>query len=159
MYRRRSISEPRRGAAVVELAFVLPVMLVLMVGLWDLGQLIRGLQIVSIAAREGGRQAASGTKTTTQIENLVKLIMQQNGVNIANVVFAYTNATQSGVAPNSAAQNDALTVTVSMPFNDLRLGANLYGKWRIGPSILSIQTQWFSMRDVPVNVTTTIPAE
>jgi Flp pilus assembly protein TadG len=155
----RKSCHQRRGAAVVELAFILPVMLTLLVGLWDIGQLIRGLQVVSVAAREGGRQAASGTKTVAEIEDLVKLIMEQNNINVANVSFAYANVSQSGVAPNDASQNDKLDVTVSMPFSDLRLASNFYGKWHIATNTLSIKAQWTSMRDVPVSVPTTIPAE
>lgn len=148
--------------AVVELAFLLPVILTFLVGMWDLGQLVRGLQILSIAARDAGRTAASGMKTSTQIGNAVTLMVSQNGVPSADVNFTYANATQPGVEPNAATQGDLLNITISIPFASLKLasGATM-GKfimWRQTNDI-SFQSQWASMRDLPVAISTAIPKE
>jgi len=155
--RRRFRRGARRGIAAVEFAFLLPIFLILIVGLWDLGQLVRGLQIVSIAAREGGRQAASGTKSLTQIENLVRSTLTQNGVPGADATFTYTNIT-SGKDPQSADQSDELHITVSIPFTSLRLASGQLQPYRIQTNTLSVMTTWGSMRDIPVTVPTTLPS-
>lgn len=147
----------RRGVAAVEFAFILPVLLILIVALWDLGQLVRGLQIVSIAAREGGRQAASGTKSLTQIESLVLATLSQNGLPTSGATFQYLNAT-SAKDPLSADQSDELRVTVSIPFSSLRFASGQLSPYRIQSNTLSVTTIWGSMRDVPVTVPTTLPS-
>jgi Flp pilus assembly protein TadG len=147
----------RKGAAAVEFAVILPFILVIIIGMWDLGQLIRGLQIVSVAAREAGRQAASGTRTVSQITSFIQLALQQNGIPTADVAVTYTNLT-SGLAPDQANQSDVLTLQVQVPFKDLQFVANNYGPYRIGPQMLSIITEWESLRDQPVTVPTTIPS-
>jgi Flp pilus assembly protein TadG len=155
-------SSERRGVAVVELAFLLPVLLTLLVGMWDLGQLVRGLQVLSIAARDAGRTAASGTKTATQIGNAVTLMVSQNGVPASDVVFTYANATNPGVDPTAATQGDILNITIAIPFTSLKLASGTsmgqFIKWRHSGNV-SFQSQWASMRDLPVVIDTTIPKE
>src|SRR5205085_12679859 len=51
---------PRRGAAVVELALLLPFLLVVLVGIWEVGRLIQVQQALNNAAREGAGLAAPG---------------------------------------------------------------------------------------------------
>jgi hypothetical protein len=152
----------RRGVAVVELAFLLPIMLTILIGMWDLGQLVRGLQILSIAARDAGRTAAAGTKNSTQIGNAVTLMVSQNGVPAADVDFTYANITQPGVEPNAATQGDLLNITITIPFTSLKLASGVsMGKfvmWRQTNDI-SFQSQWMSMRDLPVTISTSIPKE
>jgi hypothetical protein len=46
-----------RGQSLVEMAFILPVFLLIVVGLFDVGRLVYAYHTVNNAAREGGRQA------------------------------------------------------------------------------------------------------
>ncbi len=52
--------QQRRGVAAVELALLLPLILLLLMGLWEIGRAIDVQQLMSNAAREGGRQASTG---------------------------------------------------------------------------------------------------
>ena len=45
----------RSGVAAVETAVVLPILVVLLLGLWDIGRMIEAQQVLSNAAREGAR--------------------------------------------------------------------------------------------------------
>ena len=47
--------------AAVEFAMILPVILTLLLGIWEVGRMIEIQQILYNAAREGGRQAAYGS--------------------------------------------------------------------------------------------------
>ncbi len=55
----------RRGAAVVEMAFVLPVVLLLLCGLLEYGRYLMTLHVVQNAAREGCRYALAHTDPIT----------------------------------------------------------------------------------------------
>ena len=50
----------RTGTAAVELAVCLPFLLVLILGIWEVGRMVMVQQLIANAAREGGRQAAAG---------------------------------------------------------------------------------------------------
>lgn len=53
----RHAREPRRGQALVEFALVLPLFVLILVGIFDVGRLVYAYHTVNNAAREGGRQA------------------------------------------------------------------------------------------------------
>ena len=48
----------RRGIAAVELAFLMPLLLGLIVGVWEIGRLVQLQQIMNQAARDGARIAS-----------------------------------------------------------------------------------------------------
>lgn len=56
----RRLREDRRGQAMVELAIVLPILLLLVMGIIDFGRIYHGYLAVTTAAREAARQAAIG---------------------------------------------------------------------------------------------------
>src|SRR5262249_3227792 len=72
---------PRRGAAAVELALLLPFLLALLLGVWEVGRLIQINQVLSNAAREGARQASTGEKTNDQVKLAVCQYLKNGGLN------------------------------------------------------------------------------
>ncbi|MGI6358032.1 MAG: TadE/TadG family type IV pilus assembly protein [Bacillota bacterium] len=52
--------EDRRGQAMVEMAIVLPLLLLVLMGIIDFGRIYHGYLTVTTAAREAARQAALG---------------------------------------------------------------------------------------------------
>jgi hypothetical protein len=50
----------RRGALVVEAAVILPLLIVVMLGVWEVGRMIQVKQMLVNSAREGARLAAGG---------------------------------------------------------------------------------------------------
>src|SRR5262245_38606407 len=99
----------RPGAAAVELAFIAPILVLLLVGLWDVGRMIQIQQILSNAAREGARVASQGqtinlTGSPTQIrvstgdpnvKSTIVNYLREAGLNVpasdVTVAFAYLN--------------------------------------------------------------------
>ena len=70
---RIKIGSTRNGVAAVEFAFVLPILLTMLMGVWELGRIIQVEQVMVNAAREGARIAAQGqiinlSGTYTQIQ-------------------------------------------------------------------------------------------
>src|SRR5215470_11170733 len=86
----------QRGAALVEMVMILPVLTILFLGIVQMGMILREHQIVQNAAREGARLSmmpqysitqwtnagSNGTSPDTTIKNLVVQYMSQEGVTI-----------------------------------------------------------------------------
>src|SRR5271165_5716575 len=60
----------RRATAAVELAVVLPLILTMLIGLWEVSRVVECQQILFNAAREAARQAATGQYTNTQVQQV-----------------------------------------------------------------------------------------
>jgi Flp pilus assembly protein TadG len=157
----------RHAAAAVEFAFTLPILVVFILGIWELGRMIQIYQVVANAAREGVRQAASAKYTNTQVQQDVLQYLLYNGVPMSDtlpnssVTLANTNATITVTVANStnnalgAAQFTPMTVTVQVPVKNFRWTASSY----FAPDSITVQgtASFLCLADVPVSVTTTIP--
>jgi Flp pilus assembly protein TadG len=101
------------GAAAVEFALILPLLVLLVLGAMDFGHRLYLQHIITNASREGARYAAKYTgtvaaPTSTQVSNYVKLPapnLNYNGFNLSNLTVS---ATYAGTFPNKIA-----TVTVT----------------------------------------------
>lgn len=141
----------------VELAILLPLLMILLVGIWEVGRLVEVQQAVSNAAREGGRQAATGTRTASQVQTAVLNYLTNTGVSTAGVTVTVSNVTQPGVDPTVAAQLDKLRVRVEVPFANVRWIAF---DWFVAPgSTITSTSDWYSLKDIPISVTPTMPIE
>jgi hypothetical protein len=150
---------PRRGVATLELALLLPVLLTLLLGAWEVGRLIQVSEIVNNAAREGGRLAATGQLTTSQIQSAVCLYMKQAGLpdfsSQASTVVTISDLTNPGTDPTNATELDELQTTVSIPFSSERWIA-LYLVTNAGTQI-SATTNWYSTKDMAYPTTYSSP--
>lgn len=99
---------------------LLPILVTLLLGIWEVGRMIEIQQILSNAAREGARQAATGLQSNAQVEQVVRSYLQNEGLPISNVTVTVTNVTAPGVDAASAVQFDKLQVVVSLPLSDVR---------------------------------------
>src|SRR5271154_6726900 len=102
----------RRGATVVETAFVLLIALTLTFAIYDFGRYFMLSQLVNNAAREGARQAVANTNTqnTAMIQNtVVQYLANQNYTDSAGnalsasdvVVIQVNPATGAATSPDS----------------------------------------------------------
>lgn len=76
----RRHSGVRQGVAAVEMSVVLPFLLLLLLGVWEVGRMVEVQQLLCNAVREGGRQASTGAKTVAQVKADVVLYLTQNGI-------------------------------------------------------------------------------
>jgi len=147
----------RRGVALVEFVIVFHILILLLIGVWEVGRLIQVQQTVQNAAREGGRQTSTGKSTQAQVIQAVKNYITQAGFNSANVNVTITNLTSSSRSdPTQANQLDRFQVVVTMPFNDARMIAQT---WFTGGRTIYGRATWLSMRDIPLAINSVVPVE
>jgi Flp pilus assembly protein TadG len=142
--KQRILSDQRRGVAAVELAVILPFIMTLLLGLWEIGRMIEVQQIMSNAVREGARQASTGNLTNSQVQTVVTQYLAAAGLTTTNVVVTVTDVT-SGTDVSSATYLDTLSVSATIPFSDVRWSAT---SLIIAPTtLISSSTTWISMVD------------
>jgi len=139
----------------VELALVLPLLLTLLLGVWDLGRLIDATQILNNATREGGRCASTGQIDADSIRDTVLSYLTQSGLRTNGVTVTVTNLTNNtNNDPTTADQLDQFEITTTLPSANVRwiaMGGLL------GSNTLRATTRWNSMRDIPLTVPSSIP--
>lgn len=168
---RNNTKQARNGVAAVEFAFVLPILLLLLMGTWELGRVIQVQQIMANAAREGARVAAqgqiinlSGTYVQIQVNsgspNVTQTVTDYlKGCGISNmtgvtVAFAFLDGNTGNTQPWQGTKNQRYSVTVTVPYNNIRI-TNLD---LLGLTNLVARADWVSMADDTFTINTTIPS-
>ena len=168
--RRLRSTQRRRGVATVEFAVILPVLLLLVVGLFELGQLVRVRQILDNAVREGARQASLGKKSVNvpnplnpsleTIEGVVKNYLLLERINVAGLQVKVT-------APGGGGSIDPRTLNGSVnqtTVDRFRIEATLpydrngsQGNRLVSLNLKAIRVpkltswaEWYSMKDFPI---------
>lgn len=162
MLLRSVMLKPRRsarsGVAAVEFAVVLPLLLILMLGVWELGRMVEVQQILVNACREGGRQASTGKKTIAQVKQDVVNYLQRNGITaVTTSDVTIENLTSAArLEPALSEQLDHYKVSVSVPVESIRwiLLPRLSSADRIGAT-----ADWYAMKDIPITINDQIPLE
>lgn len=106
----------RKGIAAVEMAVMAPVLVFLMLGLWEVGRYISMQNLLDNAAREGGRLGASGAyfssnqlanakgpltlpapskNASCELQQRVLLYLQVSGLSTTGATVTVTNATKN----------------------------------------------------------------
>lgn len=160
----RPHAQPRTGVAAVEFAVVLPLLLIFLFGLWEVGRMVHVKQIVQNAAREGARAASTGFNNFGEIETVVLDYLANSGIDTTGVTVTVENVTLN-VGPNydatTSTQLNELEIVVSLPFENVRWMTTGQvsaenGQWQYGdPSsgqFISARAIWRSMKDLPVTV-------
>lgn len=151
----RNPRRSRRGAAAVEFAVVLLFLVPLLMGLWEVGRLVEVEQHLNNAVREGARQASTGNKTTAQVQQDVINYLAANGITAAKSDVTVTNLTSSARNdPSTSVQLDRLRVEIKISFDSVRwvlLNQITTAKY------LTASSDFYSMRDVPLAIDSTIP--
>jgi Flp pilus assembly protein TadG len=143
-----------RGQALVEFAHVLPIFLLLIVGLFDLGRAVFQLTTLAFAAREGTRYAivhgeGSDSPVGPGTEAPVIAVVQEAAIGVANVTATVTWPDIDGYNPGPPVvpgvpctkRNCRVQVDATAPFRPMFtewFGVNLNLTLR-GGSVLVIQ--------------------
>jgi Flp pilus assembly protein TadG len=99
-----------RGAALLETAITLPLILLVCVSIFEFGRAYQTWQVLTNAAREGARVAVLQDSTDVQIRSAVKSYANVGGIAVKDAEISINRAAAAGDYTGSA-------ITVSHPFN------------------------------------------
>jgi len=102
----REAGRRERGVALIEAAFVLPILLVLAIGMLDFGRAFHTKSLLDQAAREGVRMAVVTSPDPALVTARVNQILAPAGITATSVV----------VTGPSALHLDTVTVTATFTF-------------------------------------------
>ena len=106
-----------RGAAIVEFAVVLPLLITILFGIIEYGWVFMVRQTLQHAAREACRTAVLSTSTDADIDARITDIMATTNV------ASYTSTKTHAIGPCQPIE----TVTVSVPYSDISLTGGFFG--------------------------------
>lgn len=151
----------------VEVAFILPVLITLMFGLWEVGRMIEVNQNLSAAVREGGRIAAGGSVDNTSVTVAMVRSQVQNYMTAAGLPTAAVSGSTVTVTnlssntwtdPGDAKPLDKFSVSVTIPagapFQSLRWGLM---STITGMTSITVTSYWYSANDSKLTVSSTLP--
>jgi Flp pilus assembly protein TadG len=111
----RGASSPERGAALLETAVTLPIIIMICVGIFEFGRAYQTWQVLTNAARAGARVAAAGATTDLEVETVVRTQMAAERLG---------NAGTAPIAINrkvALGSNSGTEVTIQYPFSFILL--------------------------------------
>ena len=107
-----------RGAELLEFALVLPLLLLVLAGILDMGLLFKDYQVVTNAAREGARMASLPGWTETDVKARVDAYLAAGGFQGA----ATTTVSDVIIADANGRTINGVKVLVAAPHNYMILG-------------------------------------
>src|SRR3954447_22828837 len=111
--RLRHTPRERAGTSAVEMAFVAPIFITLVLGQIEASRLGMVSQLLTTAAREGCRVAVVPGHTQADVQDRVNSVLSGSGIPIGTV----TPTCPSPYAWTSAPQGTAITVSLSVPYS------------------------------------------
>lgn len=173
----RTSGQRRRGVAAVEFAAVLPLLLLLLLGIWELGRIIQVQISLNNAARDGARIGAQANIVSTT-GNYTQIAYNTGSPNIYDSITAYLSASGitnhtglvvefefveslTGGAPTGSTtsdpylgvKNQRFRVRISIPYDNVRWTSLTL----INPTTLTAEAYWQCLVDDPFSVNTTLP--
>jgi len=189
MKRQAAAKGRRHGAAAVEFAVCLPLMCLVLTGLWEVGRIVQVAEVMWNSAREAARDASLGQDNLQAVTtNLLKYLQsaepsafgQGHTITVIAPVVSLPANTYGYTCWDSTANKELFTMT----FTDLtqttvadptamaqldvyQIGVQVpYSSIRLSPvaqvtnmSRLSVTVVWASMVDSPFQITPYLPAE
>lgn len=124
----RKLRQPdRRGAAMVEMAIVLPIFLMVSLGIIEFGRAMMVANMVTNSAREGARMAVLDGSTNTQVQQAVRdflsaaISVKPADVNITITITPAAGNPNPGNQCSAATARDLIAVDVQVPFSKVSL--------------------------------------
>ena len=108
------IRTERKGVALVEFALVAPIFVLFIIGVLEIGRAMVVAGQVTNASREAARVASFDSTTKTET------VTAAANAYLSKVGISGATTTVSPNPPSSAADGASVTVTVSIPYNQVR---------------------------------------
>jgi Flp pilus assembly protein TadG len=139
----------------VEFAVVLPVILILLLGLWEVGRMVEVEAILYDAAAVGGRTASTGLNSAAQVQTAVTNYLTLAGLPSQNATVTVSDLTNPGTDPTAATELDQIQVSVSIPFSTVRWSKT--SMFLPGTTQLSATVTWCSANCQSYPTSITVP--
>lgn len=138
---RKNDPKTRRGAAVVELAVLLPLLLTLSVGLIEMTRLIQVKHNLTNCSRNACRRAILPGSSNASVATDLNVVLSAAGIAPADVTTVFkVNGTVADVS--TAAQGDTVAIQLTVPANKVNwLGVMLYSSSFINSEALTMMRQ------------------
>ena len=107
---RSNLRKNERGAALLETAITIPIILLISVGIFEFGRAYQTWQVLTNAAREGARIAILADKTDTDVQTVVRDYMKNGGL----PMYSSASITIERTVP--IGPDNASRITVGYPF-------------------------------------------
>jgi len=104
-----------RGAALIEAAVTIPIIMLICVAIFDLGRAYQTWQVLTNAAREGARVSVIAGKTDDDVRNAVTQYAKAGGLKDTDVTVGLNRDMELGA-------NNASQITVTYAFKFIVLG-------------------------------------
>jgi Flp pilus assembly protein TadG len=120
----RPVAHRRSGAALVEMAVCLPVLVMIVLGIIEFGRGMMVAELLNDGARVGARQAILVGTTNATVTQTITTFMQATSVNPAAITVNITVTPAAG-NPNpdnqlaNAHTGDTCSIQVQVPFNQV----------------------------------------
>ena len=108
-----------RGSAMVETAIALPLLLVLMVGIFEVGRAYQTWQVLTNAAREGARMSITPSGSSSNASALIRQYMEDG--QLSKSADAKVDVNRSASIDVNGTPVSASRVTVDYPFEFIML--------------------------------------
>ncbi len=122
--RRAPVRTARRGAAVVEMAIVTPLLMTMMLGMIEFGYIFMMQQSLTNGAREAARLATLPGTTDDEIRTRLQEALASTGLEISSDMVVIDHATL---------ENPVVRVRVQVPYEDVTLlgvlPSSLFKSW------------------------------
>jgi Flp pilus assembly protein TadG len=105
-----------RGTALLEVAFILPLILLLAVGIFEFGRAYETMQVLTNAAREGARVAVLPAQPTDVVPTRVKAYLNAGGL-VGDSAGITVTPTTIALNSTGSATASGSKVTVTYPFS------------------------------------------
>jgi Flp pilus assembly protein TadG len=173
-----SSHERRAGAAVVEMAVVLPLLLLLLIGVWELGRIIQVQHVLNNAARDAARLAAQANTVSTtgaytqlrfrsgtpNIDGTIRNYLTASGITDHNglvIELQFVEGSTPGspggsetdADPFRGVKNQRFRVRIVLPYANVRWTTLTL----INPTTLTTEAYWQCLVDDPFTLDTSLP--
>ena len=106
----------RRGVAMLEMAIILPIFLLLVLGIIEMGRVMMLNQMATNGVREACRRAIVPGADHTNVMNVVNGYLNAGGVSQTGRVVQIRNQAGTSVNLSSIGSHEAVTVYVEFPY-------------------------------------------
>ena len=127
------------GQALIEVAIALPILLALLIGIFEFARAYNVQQVITNAAREGAREGVLPTSDQADAEN--RTIDRLSDASIANAAITWT-------CSGTCQTGDAVSVTITVPYTFVFIGP-----------VLSLFSGGFGSRTINLSSTATMRKE